>query len=92
MRGFFALKEQKQRSCLSQLMKNIQMSSDWLRVGLLLSEISHSMAWKTTKPVFIHDRQRKRSVRSIKDKNEDADDIAFQCQIGMQCRIQMSFS
>ena len=42
--GFFALKEQKQRSRVSQLMKNIRMSSDWLRVALLPSEISHSMA------------------------------------------------
>ena len=62
-------------------MKNIQMSSDWLRVALLLSEISHSTAWKTKKQVsqtFIHDRQGKRSVLSIEDKNEDADDIVFQ--------------
>jgi len=43
-RGFFALKEQKQRSRVSQLIKNIRMSSDWLRVALLLSEISRSMA------------------------------------------------
>ena len=62
-------------------MKNIRMSSDWLRVVLLLREISRSMAWKTKKlasRTFIHDRQRKRSVLSIKDKNEDADDIIFQ--------------
>ena len=35
------------------------MSSDWLRVVLLLSEISRSMAWKTKKlasRTFIHDR------------------------------------
>ena len=45
MRGFFALKEQRStRASLSLLMKNVQMSSDWLRVALLLSEISHSMA------------------------------------------------
>ena len=31
------------RACCNQ-MKNIQMSSDWLRVALLLSEISRSMA------------------------------------------------
>ena len=57
------------------------MSSDWLRVALLLSEISRSMAWKTKKlasRTFIHDRQRKRSVLSMKDKNKDADDIIFQ--------------
>ena len=42
--GFFALQEQQQRSRVSQLMKNIRMSSDWLRVALLLSEISRSMA------------------------------------------------
>ena len=62
-------------------MKNIRMSSDWLRVALLLSEISHSMAWKTNKlasRMFIHNRQRKRSVLSIKDKNGDADDIVLQ--------------
>ena len=57
------------------------MSSDWLRVALLLSEISHFMAWKTKKPasqMFIHDRQCKRSVCSIKDKNEDADNVVLQ--------------
>ena len=57
------------------------MSSDWLRVASLLSEILRSMAWKTKKEAsrtFIHDRHRKRSVLSIKDKNEDADDIVFQ--------------
>ena len=39
------------------------------------------MAWKTKKLVsrtFIHDRQHKQSVLSIKDKSEDADDIVFQ--------------
>ena len=57
------------------------MSSDWLRVASLLSEILRSVAWKTKKEAsrtFIHDRHRKRSVLSIKDKNEDADDIVFQ--------------
>ena len=43
-KGFFALKEQKQRLRVSQLMKNIRIGSDWLRVALLLSEISRSMA------------------------------------------------
>ena len=46
------------------------------------------MAWKTNKlasRTFIHDRhvlKGKRSVLSIKDKNEDADDTVFQmiCQ------------
>ena len=57
------------------------MSSDWRRVALLLREISRSMASKTKQlasRTFIHDRQRKRSVVSIKDKNQDADDIVFQ--------------
>ena len=42
------------------------------------------MAWKAKKlasPTFIHDRhvlKRKRSVLSIKDENEDADDTIFQ--------------
>ena len=40
MRGFFALKEQKQRARVSEE----HSSSDWLRVALLLSEISRSMA------------------------------------------------
>jgi len=54
------------------------MSSDWLRVALLLREISRSMkAKKLASRTFIHDRQRKRSVLSIKDKNEDADDIVI---------------
>ena len=53
------------------------MSSDWHSVASLLSEISRSMACSS----FIHDRhvlKRKRSVLSIKDKNEFADDIVFQ--------------
>ena len=57
------------------------MSSDWLRVALLLSDISRSIGWKTKKlasRTFIHDRQRKPSVLSIKDKNEDGGDIVFQ--------------
>ena len=62
-------------------MKNIRMSSDWIKVALLLSR---SMAWKTKKlasRTFIHDRHAlkgNRSVLSIKDKNEDADDTLIQ--------------
>ena len=65
------------------------MSSDWIRVALLLGEISRSTAWKTKKlasRTFIHDRhllKLKRSVLSIKDKNEDADAGVFQ----MICKI-----
>ena len=71
-------------------MKNIGMSYDRIRVALLLSEISLSMVWKTTRKLasrtFIHDQhvlKLMRSVLSIKDKNEDADDIVFQtiCKI-----------
>ena len=57
------------------------MSYDWLKVAL---KISRSMVWEKKKlasRAFIHDRhvfQAKRSVLSIKDKNEDADDILFQ--------------
>ena len=60
---------------------NFPMSSDWLKVALLLSEMLRSMAWKRKKlasRTFIHDGQRKRFVLSIKDKNEDADEIVFQ--------------
>ena len=39
---FFAFKEQKQRSRVTN--EDIRMNSDWLRAALLLSEISHSMA------------------------------------------------
>ena len=70
-------------------MKNIRMSSDWVRVALLLSEISRSMAWKTKKlasRTFIHDRQGKRSILSIKYKNEDADDFVLQ----MICKSVLS--
>ena len=65
-------------------MKNIRMSSGGIGIVLLLSEISLSMAWKTKKlasRTFVHDchvLKLKRSVFSIKDKNEDADDIVFQ--------------
>ena len=55
------------------------MSSDWLRVALLLSEISRSMAREKTRLfTIVMSLKRKRSVLSIKDKNEDADDIVFQ--------------
>ena len=70
-------------------MNNIRKSSDWIRVALLLSEISLAMVWKTKKlasPTFIHDRhvlKLKRSVLSIKYKNEDASDVLFQ----MICKI-----
>ena len=70
-------------------MNNIRKSSDWIRVALLLSEILLSVVWKTKKlasRTFIHDRhvlKLKRSVVSIKDKNEDANDILFQ----MICKI-----
>ena len=59
------------------LTKNIQMSSDWLRVALLLSEIPRSMALKTKK---LASRSSAQAIRSfgIKDKNEAADDIVFQ--------------
>jgi len=74
-------------------MKNVRMSSDRIRVALLLSEISLSMAWKTTRKLasrtFIHDHhvlKLMRSVLSIKDKNEDADDIVLQ----MICKIVVS--
>ena len=70
-------------------MNNIRKSSDWIRVALLLSEISLAMVWKTKKlasRTFIRDRQvlkLKRSVLSIKDKNQDASDVLFQ----MICKI-----
>ena len=70
-------------------MNNIRKSSDWIRVALLLSEISLAMVWKTKKlasRTFIHDGhvlKLKRSVLSIKDKNEDANDTVFQ----MICKI-----
>ena len=44
---------------VSTVMKNVRMSSDWIRVALLLSEISRSMAWKKKKlasRTFIHHR------------------------------------
>ena len=71
-------------------MKNIRMSYEWLRVELLLSEISRSMACsalygkqsRLALGTVIHDRhmslERKLSFLSIKDKNEDADDVVFQ--------------
>ena len=60
-------------------MKNIRMSSDWLRVALLLSEISRSMVRSALYAKQTSSRQehlftiimslkRKRSVLSIKDK------------------------
>ena len=62
---------------------------EWVLIGsefgcCLLGEISRSMAWKTGKlasRTFIHHRhvlKAKRSVLSIKDKNEEADKTVFQ--------------
>ena len=62
-------------------MKNIRMISDWLRVALLkFVEMSCSMACSAfyRKKKIVMSSKRKRSVPSIKDKNEDADDIVFQ--------------
>ena len=71
------------------------MSSDWIRVALLLGEISRSTVWKTQKlasRTFIHDRhllKLKRSVLSIKDKNQDADASAFQMICKMICKTSV---
>ena len=59
------------------------MNSDWLSVASLLSDISRSMACSA----FIHDGhvlKRERSVLSIKDKNEFADD---KCYFTIKCRF-----
>ena len=57
---------------------------------MLLREISRSMAWKTTRHerlfAIVMSLKRKRSVLSIKDKNEDAGDIVFQ----MICKTVVS--
>ena len=57
-------------------MKNFRMSSDWLRVALLLSEISRSIGSFGEQATLRHEclftiimsMKRKRSVLSIKDK------------------------
>ena len=73
-------------------MKIIRMSSYWLRVALLLSEISHSMAWKTKKlksRTFIHDLHvsKAQAIRSFhKSEDADDDDIVFQ----MICKSDVS--
>ena len=70
-------------------MKNNRMISHWIRVALLLSEISRSMAWKKKKLAsltFIHDRHFFKAVLSIKDKDKGAHDIVFQ----MICKIVVS--
>ena len=67
MQGFFA------RTLLALVVSNEEhsmMSSDWLRVALLLSEISRSMAWKKMKlasRTFIHDRHvfQEQAIRSF---------------------------
>ena len=70
---------QEQHSHTLEPMKNIGMSSDWLRVALLRSEISHSIGLfgVVTKTSKLHHEcslriilslKRKRSVLSIKDK------------------------
>ena len=69
-------------------MKNIPMSSDWLRAALLPSEISRSIACLVLygKQRSQHHKhlysqsslKRKRFVLSITGKNKDAHDIVFQ--------------
>ena len=62
---------------------------------MLLGEISRSTAWKTQKlasRTFIHDLhllKLKRSVLSIKDENEDANDIVFQMICKMICKTSV---
>ena len=59
-------------------MKNFRMSSDWLRVALLLSEISRSIGSFSKQGTLRHEclftiivsLKRKRSVLSIKDKQD----------------------
>ena len=82
---------QQAKTALSLVLSNEEHynHTNWIRVALLLGEISRSTAWKTKKlasRTFIHDRhllKLKRSVLSIKDKNEDADASVFQ----MICKI-----
>ena len=75
--GHLLAKSKSSARAFRNLTKNIQMSSDWLRVALLLSEIPRSMALKTKK---LASRSSAQAIRSfgIKDKNEAADDIVFQ--------------
>ena len=76
---------QRAKAALSLVLSNEEHSkhSNWIRVALLLGEISRSMAWKTKKlesRTFIYNRhllKLKRSVLSVKVKNEDANDIVF---------------
>ena len=82
---------QRAKAALSLVVSNEEHSnhSNWIRVALLLREISRSTVWKTKKlasRTFIHHRhllKLKRSVLSIKDKNQDADASVFQiiCKI-----------
>ena len=75
---------QREKAALALIVTNEEHS-----IALLLSEISRFMAWKTKKlgsRTFIYDHQRKRSVLSIKVKNEDADDIVFE----MTCKSVVS--
>ena len=66
-------------------MKNIQTSSDWIRVALLLAKrnfmlygIENKKTSFTTVYSHHHVLKGNRSALSIKDKNEDADDTVFQ--------------
>ena len=85
---------QRAKAALSLVVGNEEHSnhSNWIRVALLLREISRSTAWKTNKlasRTFIHHRhllKLKRSVLSIKDQNQDADASVFQ----MICKIVFS--
>ena len=58
-------------------MKNIRLSSEWLRVALL--QMKFHALWPARRLfTIVVSLNRKRSVLSVKDKNEVADDIVFQ--------------
>ena len=88
---------QRAKAALSLVVSNKEHSnhSNWIRVALLLGEISRSTAWKTKKLAsrsFIHHRhllKLKRSVLSIKDKNQDADASVFQMICKMICKTSV---
>ena len=64
MRGFLLSTA---KVALAPVVSKEENSNDWIRVALLLGEISWSMAWKTKKLVsrmFIHDRHILKGKRS----------------------------
>ena len=71
-------------------MKNIRLSFEWLRIALL--QVKFHALWPTQRLfTIVMSLKRKRSILSIKDKNEVADDILYskKCRFTIKCFLNL---